>query len=168
MALGGMGYVMTDLRTGDGYHCTKIHWRKDLKFLDEYILDEYEAGIELVGQEVKSIRQKHGRIESAHVIVRGEEVFLVGMDLPPYQPNNAGTLYDTTRTRTLLLKKSEAKELASLEKGLTIIPLALYNKGSKIKVKIAVVKGKKKFDKRETIKKRETDREIRRVVKEKR
>jgi SsrA-binding protein len=132
------------------------------------ILDEYEAGIELVGQEVKSIREKHGRIESAHVIVRGGEVFLVGMDLPPFQANNERTLYDPMRTRKLLLKKKEAKALSELEKGLTIVPLALYNKGTKIKIKIGVAKGKKKFDKRETIKKRETDREIRRVVKEKR
>lgn len=132
------------------------------------IRDEYEAGIELLGNEVKSLRQKHGRIEGAHVIVRGGEAFLVGMDLPPYQPHNAGVTYDPQRTRRLLLKKTEIKDLSELEKGLTIVPLALYNKGTKIKVKIAIVHGKKKFDKRETIKKRETSREMSRVYKEKR
>lgn len=132
------------------------------------ILDEYEAGIELLGSEVKSLRQKHGRIESAHIIIRGGEAFLVGMDLPPYQPSNAGTLYDPMRTRKILLKKKEIKDLSELEKGLTIVALSLYNKGTKIKIKIATVKGKKKFDKRETIKKRETGREMNRVYKEKR
>jgi len=132
------------------------------------IVDEYEAGIELLGSEVKSIRQKHGRIESAHIIIRGGEAYLMGMDLPPYQPMNGGTLYDPQRTRKILLKKSEIKDLADLEKGLTIVPLSLYNKGTKIKIKIAVVKGKKKFDKRATIKDRETGREVSRLMKTKR
>ncbi len=129
------------------------------------IIDEYEAGIELEGWEVKSIRQKHGRIESAHVIIRGGEAFIMGMDIPPYQPMNAATLVDPLRNRKILLKKKEIQELADLEKGLTIVPLSLYNKGTKIKIKIAVVKGKKKFDKRETIKDRETGREVNRLMK---
>ena len=128
------------------------------------IMDEYEAGIELQGTEVKSLRQKHGRIESAHVIVRGGEAFVIGMDLPPFQAHNSFN-YDPMRTRRLLLKKSEIKELGALQKGLTIVPLSLYNKGTKIKMRIAVVRGKKKFDKRETIKKRDTSREMERVLK---
>lgn len=132
------------------------------------ILDEYEAGIELLGWEVKSLRQKHGRIESAHVIIRGGEAFVMGMDLPPYQPMNAATLVDPQRTRKILLKKKEIQDLSDLEKGLTIVPLSLYNKGTKIKIKIAVVKGKKKFDKRATIKDRETGREVSRLMKTKR
>ncbi len=129
------------------------------------ILDDYEGGIELLGTEVKSIRQGQGRIDSAHVIVRGNEVFVMGMDIPPYQKLNVGPAYDPMRTRKLLLTKKEIKKLADLEKGLTIVPLSLYNKGTKIKIKIAVVKGKKKFDKRATIKDRETDREVHRVIK---
>lgn len=129
------------------------------------VLDEYETGIELLGNEVKALRQNHGRIDSAHVIVRGGEVFMLGADIPPYQPHNAGVSYDPMRTRRLLLSKGEIKTLGELEKGLTIVPLSLYNKGTKIKVKIAVVRGKKKFDKRVTIKNRETDREIHRVIK---
>jgi SsrA-binding protein len=132
------------------------------------VLDEYEAGIELLGTEVKSLRQNKGRIESAHVIIRGGEAFLMGMDLPAFQPANAGSLYDPMRTRVLLLKKGEIKQLSEIEKGLAIVPLSLYNKGRKIKIKIAVVKGKKKFDKREVIKERETGREMNRVYKEKR
>jgi SsrA-binding protein len=131
------------------------------------ILEEYEAGIELLGFEVKSIREKHGRLEGAHVIVRGGEAFVVGMDLPPFQPKNTPENYSPTRTRKLLLKKSEVSELADKEgtKGLTLIPLSLYSKGTKLKIKIAVVRGKKKFDKRDTIKKRDTDRDIRRTLK---
>lgn len=131
------------------------------------ILDEYEAGIELLGLEVKSLREHHGQIEGAHVIVRGGEAYLIGMDLPPYQANNAGPEYNPLRTRKLLLKKNEIKELADkdAQKGLTIVPLSLYSKSRKIKIRIAVVRGKKKFDKRETIKKRETDRDIRREMK---
>ena len=131
------------------------------------ILDQYEAGIELLGSEVKSIRQKHGRIEGAHVLVRGGEVFLINMDLPPYQMNNTGPEYSPTRTRKLLLTKKEIEALTDTAntKGLTLIPLSLYTKGRKIKVKFAVARGKKKFDKRETIKKRDTDREIRRELK---
>lgn len=131
------------------------------------ILDTYEAGIELLGSEVKSIRQKHGRIEGAHVLVRGGEVFLINMDLPPYQMNNTGPEYSPTRTRKLLLTKKEIEALTDTAntKGLTLVPLSLYTKGRKIKVKFAVARGKKKFDKRETIKKRDTDREIRRELK---
>ena len=128
------------------------------------IINEYEAGIELLGSEVKSIRSGHGRIDSAHVIVRGGEAYLINMDLPPYQAKNAGENYSPTRTRRLLLNKNEIKKLeeSGNTKGLTIVPLSLYTKNRKIKIKIAVVRGKKKFDKRETIKKRDTDREIRR------
>ena len=153
------------------YYCLVADYIYNTKARFNYdILDEYEAGIELVGSEVKSIRQNHGRIETAHIMLRGGEAYIVGMDIPPYQANNARTLYDPTRTRRLLLKKKEIKELVDrdADKGLTIIPLALYNKGTKIKIKIAVAKGKKKFDKREVIKKRETDREIHRVTKERR
>ena len=134
------------------------------------ILDEYEAGIELLGTEVKSLRANHGRIDSAHVLIRGGEAFLVNMDLPPYQAHNAGPLYAPTRTRKLLLTKKQIKELADkdADKGLTIIPLSLYNKGTKIKVKIAIARGKKKFDKREAIKKRDTGREVHRIIKTKR
>ncbi len=129
------------------------------------VLDEYEAGIELLGFEVKAIRNKKGQIDGGHILIRGGEAYLLGMDLPPYQAKNTPVDYVSTRTRKLLLSKKELATLGGLEKGLTIAPLSLYSKGTKIKVKIAVVRGKKKFDKRETIKKRDTDREIRRSLK---
>jgi len=132
------------------------------------ILEKYEAGIELLGTEVKSIRASKVSLEGAFVIVRGGECFLINANIQPYQVNNAPKDYDAFRNKKLLLTKKEIKELASNEKNksLTIMPISMYSKNRKIKVEIALVKGKKKQDKRESIKKRETDREIRRKQKE--
>lgn len=135
---------------------------------DYEIQDRYEAGIELLGVEVKTVRGGRMSLEGAFVIVRGGEVYLINANLPPYQANNAPKDYDPLRNRRLLLTKKEIDELAGSEKNksLTIVPLSVYNKNRKIKVEIALVKGKKKHDKRESIKKRETDIEMRRVAKE--
>lgn len=134
---------------------------------DYEILEKYETGIELLGTEVKSVRGSSMSLEGAFVIVRGGEAFLINANIPPYQPKNAGEDYDPIRNRKLLLTKKELQELSASEKNksLTIVPISVYNKGRKIKVAIALVKGKKKFDKRETTKRRETDREIRREFK---
>jgi len=130
------------------------------------ILEKYEAGIELLGTEVKSVRGGQMSLEGAFVIVRGGEVYLINANIPPYQAKNAPKDYDPLRNRKLLLTKKESAGLAGSEKNksLTIVPISVYNKGRKIKVEIALVKGKKKFDKRETLKKRDTDREIRREI----
>ncbi len=132
------------------------------------ILEKYTAGVELFGYEVKSLRAGQGSLEGAHVTVRGGEAYVVGMFIPPYQPSNTPEEYDPHRNRRLLLNKKEIAELADVEqkKGLTIVPLSVYNKGSKIKLDIASVKGKKKFDKRETLKKRDTERETNREFKD--
>ena len=132
--------------------------------LDYEILETFEAGIELLGQEVKSLRKNQGSLLGAHITVRGGEAFLIACNIPPYQVKNTPADYNPERNRKILLKKEELHRLASLEskKGLTIVPISMYNKGKKIKVEIAVVRGKKKFDKREDLKKREVDREIRR------
>ena len=136
--------------------------------VDYEILETFEAGIELLGQEVKSLRGNQGSLLGAHITVRGGEVFLIASNIPPYQVKNTPVDYDPKRNRRLLLSKKEIGQLASLEskKGLTIVPISMYNKGKKIKVQIAVVRGKKKFDKREDIKKRDTDRDIRREFKD--
>ena len=132
------------------------------------ILERYESGIELLGIEVKAIRAKHGSLEGAHIIVRGGEAFLIGATVNPYQPGNTPKGYEAMRNRKLLLTKTEIGELAAHEskKGLTIVPVALYNKSRKIKVEIAVVRGKKLHDKRETMKKRESERDVLRDIKQ--
>ncbi len=132
------------------------------------ILEKYEGGIELLGTEVKSVRGGQMSLEGAFVIIRGAEAFLINATIPPYQIKNAPSDYDPLRNRKLLLTKKEITELAGSEKNksLTIVPISVYNKNRKIKLEVALVKGKKKFDKRETLKKRDTDREIRREIKE--
>jgi len=134
---------------------------------DYEIVEKYEAGIELLGQEVKSVRGGQMSLEGAFVIIRGGEAFLINANIPPYQVKNAAKDYDPLKNRKLLLTKKEIGELADSgkNKSLTIVPISVYNKGRKIKVNIALVKGKKKFDKRESLKKRDTEREVRREYK---
>ena len=145
------------------------HYAENRKARFNYeILEKYETGIELLGVEVKSIRSGRMSLEGAFVVVRGGEVFLINSNIPPYQPNNTSKDYDPLRNKKLLLTKKEIATLAGSEKNksLTIVPISVYNKGRKIKVEIALVKGKKKHDKRENIKKRETNREINRAIKD--
>jgi SsrA-binding protein len=135
--------------------------------LDYELLEEYEAGLELLGLEVKSLRQKHGKLDGAHIVVRDGEAYIVGMSIPPYQPGNTPKEYDADRTRRLLLTKKELAGLTGFEgqKGLTIIPISVYNKGTVLKLRLAVARGRKKYDKRAVLKERDTDREIRRTLK---
>lgn len=134
---------------------------------DYEILDRLEAGIELIGIEAKSLRVHQVNLDGAYVTIRGGEAFLANMNIPPYQPLNTPEGYDPLRLRKLIITKKEIRGLADTElgRGLTIVPLKVYNKGKKVKIEIAVVRGKKKFDKRESIKKRESDRHIERTLK---
>lgn len=136
--------------------------------LDYEIQEKFECGIELLGLEVKSLRNNQGSLLGSHVTIRGGEAFIISSNIPPYQINNTPKDYDPKRNRKLLLSKDDIQRLASIEtkKGLTIVPISMYSKDKKIKVEIAIVKGKKKHDKREDIKKRDTDREIRREFKD--
>lgn len=135
---------------------------------DFEILEKFEAGIELRGFEVKALRIKRGALAGARVIVRGEEAYVVGMDIPPYQASNTPKGYDSQRTRRLLLKKSELKYLTGKgeERGLTIIPIRVYSKGRHVKLEIAIARGKKKEDKRQKTKERESKRKIERSLKQ--
>ncbi len=137
------------------------------KILFDYeILGRFTAGMELLGTEVKSIKEGKTNLRGAFVSVRGGEAFLVNADIPAYQPKNAPKEYDATRARRLLLSKRELEELRTAEqtKGLTVVPLSVYNRGRFLKIDIAIAKGKKKFDKRQAIKKRDVEREIRREL----
>lgn len=134
---------------------------------DYEILETFEAGIELKGFEVKSLRGKRGNLEGGRVIFSRGEAHLVGVHIPPYQAANAPRDYDPERTRRLLLNKKELVRIATMKRGggLTIIPLSVYGKGRRIKVEIGIVRGRKKHDKRELIRKREAEREMRRTLK---
>lgn len=131
------------------------------------VLEKLDAGIELLGFEVKSLRAGHGTLDGSHITIRGNEAFLIGATIPPFQPDNTPKTYDQRRNRKLLLTKKELRELSNTEKqkGLTIVPILVYNKGRKLKFSIGIVRGKKKQDKRQSIKKRESDRETRRTLK---
>ena len=130
-------------------------------------IKEFSAGLSLYGSEVKAVRQGKVNLAGAHVVVRGGEAFVVGMSIAPYQVNNTPQEYDPERPRRLLLHKKELREIAAAEeqKGLTIVPFSLYNRGRFLKMKIAIVRGKKRRDKREEIRKRDVEREIRRSLK---
>ncbi|NDE68385.1 SsrA-binding protein SmpB [bacterium] len=137
---------------------------------DYEILEKYEAGIELSGIEVKSVRAGKISLAGAFISMRGGEAYLLNADVSPYQPENTPDGYDPKRPRRLLLKKAEIVSLADIEakKGLTIVPISVYSKagknsrGSRLKLEIAVVRGKKQHDKRQSTKKRETERELHR------
>jgi SsrA-binding protein len=130
-------------------------------------LEELEAGLELMGHEVKALKGKQGSLDGARVVVRGGEAYISGMTIPPYQAANTPKGYDPERPRRLLLKKAEIAKLADAEagKGLTIVPIEVYNKGRLVKARIAIVRGKGKKDRREDLKKRDAKREAARVLK---
>lgn len=131
------------------------------------ILEKHEAGVELTGQEVKSLRRGSGKLEGGHVVVRGGEAYLVGASIAPFQPNNMKKGYEAERPRKLLLTRKELKALIGVEasRGLTLVPISWYTKGRYIKLEFASVRGKKKADKRESIKERDTKRDIERIMK---
>ncbi|HVM73482.1 MAG TPA: SsrA-binding protein SmpB [Candidatus Paceibacterota bacterium] len=136
---------------------------------DYSIIETMEAGLVLQGFEVKSLRDGRGSLKGARVVARGGEAYLVGATIPAWQPANAPKSYDPERTRKLLLNKKQIAQVLSAEgeKGLTIIPLSVYNKGRNLKLSIGIARGKKAHDKRESIKKRDTERDIRRSLKSK-
>jgi SsrA-binding protein len=136
---------------------------------DYEILETYEAGIELYGFEVKSLREKQGSLQGAYVVVRGGEAWLVEAHIPSFQPANTPDEYDPNRTRKLLLHQHEINDIAAKERegGIAIIPLSMYNKDGRIKIEIAVAKGKAKHDKRQDIKERDMKREAERTIKRK-
>ena len=144
---------------------TLIEYKK--AFLKYAPIESFSAGLELSGQEGKSLRNKLGSMDGSRVVVRGGEAFIVGMTIPAYQVMNAPKSYDPEKTRKLLLTKKEIVYLYAIEskKGLTIVPLEVYTSEGLIKVRIAVVRGKGKKDRREDLKKRDAMRETGRVLK---
>jgi len=131
------------------------------------VLENFEAGIELFGFEVKAIRTNKMSLEGSYVFPRKGEFFLVGATIAPYQPKNTPKEYEPMRERKLLLHKKEIDYLIgkAAMRGLTILPLRVYNKRGIVKIELGIAKPKKKHDKREAIRKRETKREIERTLK---
>jgi len=130
------------------------------------ILEKYEAGIGLLGFEVKSVRAGHINLSGSYVTAKDDQLWLTNSEIAAYQPKNTPDDYNTKRPRRLLLHKSEIKYLMGKirEKGLTLVPLRVYTKGRHVKIEVGLGKSRKGKDKRELIKKRETDRNIRRIV----
>ncbi|MDO8486650.1 MAG: SsrA-binding protein SmpB [Candidatus Staskawiczbacteria bacterium] len=133
---------------------------------DYEILEKFEAGLVLQGQEVKSIRNGHISLAGSYVVFKQEEPFLIGAKIPAYQPKNTPADYNPERLRKLLLNKKEINELLGKanEKGFSLIPLKVYTKNGRVKLEFGLAKGKKKYNKKEKIKKRDTEREINRTL----
>lgn len=130
-----------------------------------FLLDRFEAGVALRGTEVKSIREGKANLKDAYGLMKNGEAFLLNAHIGPYSHGNIAN-HDSTRTRKLLLKQGELRKLwaATQMKGHTLIPTRLYFRRGKVKVELAVAKGKQDWDKRETERKREGDREARAAV----
>jgi SsrA-binding protein len=135
--------------------------------LDYEFLEKIEAGLELFGFEVKTLRSGRGNLEGARVVSRGGEAYLTGATIPPYQAGNTPKEYDPERTRRLLVNQDEIARIASAEgaKGLTVVPISVYNKGRNLKLEIAIARGKKQYDKRQDLKKRDEKRGMERTLK---
>ncbi len=132
-------------------------------FHDYFIEETFEAGIVLAGTEVKSLRLGKCSVKEAYIMIEGHEMFVYGMNISPYEKGNIFNK-DPLRPRKLLLHKEEIRKLAgkASEKGFTIVPLKVYFKDSRVKVEIALAKGKKLYDKRESIAERDRKREAER------
>ncbi len=132
-----------------------------------HVLEKIEAGLVLTGQEVKAVRNGKASLFGSYVTIQNEQAYLVNCNISSYQQNNTPQDYDPRRKRKLLLKKAQIRQLVgkTKEKGVTLVPLSIYTRKNFIKLEVAVAKGKKKYDKRETVKKRDVEREIRRKMK---
>ena len=134
-------------------------------FRDFHVLEKLEAGVALLGTEVKSIRDGHIRIDEAYAHIENNQAEVLQMTIQPYSHGNVHN-HSPTRPRRLLLHKKEITRLQSKigEKGLTLVPLKAYLKGGKVKIELALCKGKDAIDKRETLKKKAVDLETRRLL----
>lgn len=133
---------------------------------DYEIMEKLEAGLVLLGTEVKSVKAGHLSLRGAFVTLHDSEAFLTNATIPPWQVKNAPSNFDPTRPRKVLLKKSELKHLIGNHqtKGLTIIPLRVYTKGPRIKLELALARGKKKYNRRREKKERDIQRDTERLL----
>ena len=138
-------------------------------YFDYNILEKIEVGIELLGFEVKAAKSGKIDLSGSYARIKDGQAWLVGASISPYQPKNTPGEYDPGRDRRLLITKKEIKDLSRKhrEAGLTVVPLRAYIKGRLVKIELGLARSKKKWDKRDVIKKRESDTEIRRTFKNK-
>ncbi len=134
---------------------------------DYEILEKIEGGLVLKGYEVKSVKTGHISLKGAYVTIKDNEAFLTNANISAYQPLNMPDSYDPERSRKVLIRKSQIKSLIGKvkQKGLTLVPIRVYSKRGLVKLEFGVGKGKRKIDKREGIKKRETKVKIERALK---
>lgn len=145
----------------------KIAAQNRKAFHDYFVEDRYEAGIELFGTEVKSIRAGTLNLKDAYCIVKDGELLVIGLHISPYEKGNIFNR-DPVRTRRLLMHKREIRKLHALIKqdGYTLVPLSVYFKDARVKVEVGLCKGKKNYDKREAAAQRDAKREISRTLRE--
>jgi SsrA-binding protein len=155
---------MREKHTGE-----KVFATNKKAFHDYFIMEKYEAGISLLGTEVKAIREGRLNLKDSYALVQAGEAFLFNCHISPYSHGNREN-HEPTRTRKLLLHQKEIKKLIgkTQEKGLTLVPLRVYLKRGKIKIELGVARGKKRIDKRETERRKEADREARAAMKHRR
>jgi SsrA-binding protein len=155
---------MAEKQTGE-----KVIATNKKAFHDYFILEKLEAGIALLGTEVKAIREGRLNLKDSYATVRAGEAFLINCHISPYSHGNREN-HDPTRNRKLLLHMREIQKLIgkSQEKGLTLVPLRVYLKRGKVKVELGVARGKKLYDKRETERRKEADQEARAAIKHRR
>ena len=144
----------------------KIVVQNKKAYHDYFILDTYEAGIELKGTEIKSVRNGRANLKDSYIRIKNNEAFIENMHIAPYEQGNIFN-HEPLRTRKLLLHKKEIKKLQKevKENGLTIVPTKLYFNTSKLKVEVALVRGKKLYDKRQDLKAKDAKRDIDRALK---
>ena len=145
----------------------KVVCKNKKAFFDYFVDETYEAGIVLKGTEVKSLRLGRANLRDSFARIRNNEVYLINLHISPYEQGDRFTQPDTTRTRKLLLNRTEIKKLIgkTKEKGYTLIVTKIYFKRGKAKAELGLAKGKKHYDKRESIKKKDMEREVSREFK---
>lgn len=145
----------------------KVVCKNKKAFFDYFVDETYEAGIVLKGTEVKSLRLGRANLRDSFARIRNNEVYLINLHISPYEQGDRFTQPDTTRTRKLLLNRTEIKKLIgkTKEKGYTLIVTKIYFKRGKAKAELGLARGKKHYDKRESIKKKDMEREVSREFK---
>ncbi len=131
-------------------------------------LESYEAGLVLTGQEVKSVRDGGAKIDTGHITIKKDELWLIGANIAPYKRVSILEDYDPARSRKLIMHKKEIKQLIGKlsEKGLTAIPVSLYTRGNRIKLELWLARGKKAFEKKQKIKERDINRDAQRILRD--